>query len=161
MLKIDAANIIFTVINLLILFVAMRFVFFKPIKKVIEERQKEADKQFDDAAAKQEEAEGLKAQYNETLLGIEEERKQTIANARKDADAEYQRIISNAQNEARQIRETAENDAKREKEKIIKNAEKEIADMVVDAAKKVVGTQSGANIDSSLYNEFLSKAGDE
>lgn len=160
MLKIDAANIIFTVINLLILFVAMRFVFFKPIKKVIEERQKEADKQLDDAAAKQEEAEGLKAQYNESLLGIEEERKQTIANARKDADAEYQRIINNAQNEARQIRDTAENDAKKEKDKIIKNAEKEIADMVVDAATKVVGTQSGAKIDSSLYNEFLGKAGD-
>lgn len=160
MLKIDAANIIFTVINLLVLFVAMRFVFFKPIAKIIEERQKEADKQFGDAEAKQTEAEALKTQYHESLANLEKEKKQTIAKARKDADVEYQKIISNAQEEARQIKQTAENDAQKEKTKMIKNAEKEIADMVVDAATKVVGTQSGAKIDSSLYNEFLGKAGD-
>ena len=160
MLKIDAANIIFTVINLLVLFVAMKIFFFKPIAKVIEERQKEADKQLDDAAAQQSEAQILKNRYDEMLDGVEEERKQTIAKARQNADAEYQKIINNAQNEARQIKQTAESDAQKEKTKIIKNAEKEIADMVVDAATKVVGTQSGANIDSSLYNEFLGKAGD-
>ena len=32
--------------------------------------------------------------------------------------------------------------------------------MVVDAATKVVGKQSGAEIDRSLYNEFLDKAGE-
>lgn len=160
MLKIDAANIIFTVINLLVLFVAMKLVFFKPIAKIIEERQKEADKQLDDAAAKQTEADALKAQYHASLANLEEEKKQTMAQARKDADAEYQKIISNAEEEAKQIKITAENDAQKEKTKIMKNAEKEIADMVVDAATKVVGTQSGAKIDSSLYNEFLGKAGD-
>lgn len=160
MLKIDAANIIFTVINLLVLFVAMKLVFFKPIAKIIEERQKEADKQLDDAAAKQTEADALKAQYHASLANLEEEKKQTMAKARKDADVEYQKIISNAEAEAKQIMITAENDAQKEKTKMMKNAEKEIADMVVDAATKVVGTQSGAKIDSALYNEFLGKAGD-
>lgn len=160
MLKIDAANIIFTVINLLVLFVAMRLVFFKPIAKIIEERQKETDKQLDDAAAKQTEADEIKTRYQESLANLEEEKKQTMAKARKDADEEYQKIISNAEEEAKQIKITAENDAEKEKAKIIKNAEKEIADMVVEAATKVVGTQSGAKIDGSLYNEFLGKAGD-
>lgn len=160
MLKIDAANIIFTVINLLILFVAMKIFFFKPIAKIIEERQKAADQQLDDAKAKQDEAEALKAQYDESLASIEEEKKATMAEARKNADAEYQKIVGNAQEEAKQIKIMAEAEATKEKEKIIKSAEKEIADMVVDAATKVVGTQSGANIDSSLYNEFLGKAGD-
>ena len=80
--------------------------------------------------------------------------------ARKNADAEYQRIVGSAQEEAKQIKITAEQEAEKEKTKIMKSAEKDIADMVVDAATKVVGTQSGANIDSSLYNEFLGKAGD-
>lgn len=161
MLKIDAANIIFTVINLLVLFVAMKLVFFKPMAKIIDERQKEADKQLDDAHVKQTEADALKAQYHDSLENLEEEKKQTMAKARKEADTEYQKIISNAEEEAKQIKMTAENDAEKEKAKIIKKAEKEIADMVVNAATKVVGTQSGANIDSSLYNEFLGKAGDE
>ena len=160
MLEIDAANIIITVINLLVLFVAMKLVFFKPLAKIIGQRQEEADKQLADAKAKQEEADALKSQYNESLVGIEEERKQTMQEARKNADAEYQRIVGSAQEEAKQIKITAEQEAEKEKTKIMKSAEKDIADMVVDAATKVVGTQSGANIDSSLYNEFLGKAGD-
>lgn len=160
MLKIDAFNICCIVINLLVLFVAMKFLFFKPIAKVIEQRQKAADAQFDEAKAKQEEADSLKAQYSEFIAKIEEEKKQTMQEARKNADAEYQKIVGNAQEEAKEIKIAAENEAQKEKAKIIKSAEKEIADMVVDAATKVVGTQSGANIDSSLYNEFLGKAGD-
>lgn len=51
--------------------------------------------------------------------------------------------------------------AENQKTQILKKAEKEIADMVVDAAVKVVGKNSGADVDSSLYNEFLDKAGDK
>ena len=42
MLKVDI-NLVFTIINLLVLFVAMRIFFFKPIKKIIDDRQAEAD----------------------------------------------------------------------------------------------------------------------
>ena len=52
-------------------------------------------------------------------------------------------------------------EAENQKTQILKKAEKEIADMVVDAAVKVVGKNSGADVDSSLYNEFLDKAGDK
>ena len=58
-----------------------------------------------------------------------------------------------------QLHQRAE--AESQKKRILKNTEKEIADMVVTAAQKVVGTQSGAKIDRSLYDEFLVKAGEK
>lgn len=160
MLKIDAANLLFTVINLLVLFVAMKLVFFKPIAKIIAERQAEADRQFEDAAVKQAEADSLKEQYDASIADIEEQKKKTLLEARKNADAEYQKIVATAQDQAKQIKSDAQEEAYREKEKILKSAEKEITDMVVDAAAKMVGTQSGAELNSALYNEFLGKAGD-
>ena len=61
-------------------------------------------------------------------------------------------------------KKAAEADAKAEAEnqktQILKKAEKEIADMVVDAAVKVVGEKSGSGTDHALYNEFIDKAGD-
>ena len=68
--------------------------------------------------------------------------------------------MADAESKARQIKEDATAEAQHQKAQIIKGAEKEIADMVVDAATKVVGKQSGAEIDRSLYNEFLDKAGE-
>ena len=44
MLRVDW-NLLFTIINLLVLFVAMRVFLFKPVQKIIAERQEEADRQ--------------------------------------------------------------------------------------------------------------------
>ena len=161
MLKIDAFNIIEIIVNLLVLFVAVKLLFFKPILNIIAKRQEEADAQFDEAAKKQAEADALKEQYNNSLADIEEEKRREVAAARKEADEKGRKIVNDSREEAYKVQEKIVAEAKAEKDKIIKSAEKEIADMVVDATTKIVGSKSGAEIDSSLYDEFLGKAGDD
>lgn len=161
MLSIDVWNILFTAINLLVLAVAVRLILFKPVMKIIEERQAEADRQFENAKKEQQEASTLKAQYEQSLVGIEEERVKTVKEARKNADAQYQRIIEEAKQEARQIKDDAVSMAEVKKNQIIMSAQKDIADMVVSAAVKVVSGNSDKEANSSLYDEFLNKAGEE
>jgi F-type H+-transporting ATPase subunit b len=160
MLKIDAFNIIEIIVNLLVLFIAVKLLFFKPILAIIAKRQEEAEAQFNEAAKKQEEADKLKDQYNNSLAEIEEEKRREVAAARKEADEKGRKIISDAREEAFKVSEKIVSEANAEKDKIIKSAEKDIADMVVDATTKIVGSKSGAEIDSSLYDEFLGKAGE-
>ncbi len=160
MLRLDW-NVLFTVVNLIILFVAMRVLLFKPVQKIIAARQEEADRQFKEAAASKAEAEEMKVQYTESLENAEKEKVKTIQEARKTADREYQRIVSDAEITAKQMQEDAKVQAETQKAQILKNAEKEIANMVVDAAGKVVGSKSGVEVDRALYTEFLNKAGDE
>ena len=160
MLKIDAFNIIAIVINLLVLFVAIKLLFFKPILAIIAKRQEEADAQFDEAAKKQAEADELKSQYDTCLAGIEEEKRRVVSEARKEADAKGRKVVNDAREEAFKVQEKIVAEAKAERDKIIKSAEKDIADMVVDAATKIVGSKNGADIDSSLYDEFIGKAGE-
>ena len=90
----------------------------------------------------------------------ENEKKKVVAEARKTADEEYQRIVTDAHKTASQIKDDAEAEAISQKEQILKKAEKEIADMVVDAAAKVVGSNS-ADTNAALYDTFLNKAGDK
>lgn len=161
MLKVDAFNLLMTVINLLLLVVLMRIFLFKPVQKIIAARQAEADRQFAEAASKQKVADDLKQQYESSLSEAEEEKKQIIAEARKTADAEYQKIVSDAEQKASALKENAVVEANKEKAQILKKAEQQIADMVVDAATKVVGEKSGAATDAALYDKFLDKAGDE
>lgn len=87
-------------------------------------------------------------------------KRQAVAEARKTADEEYQRIVTDAHKTASQIKDDAEAEAISQKEQILKKAEKEIADMVVDAAAKVVGSNS-ADTNAALYDTFLNKAGDK
>ncbi len=161
MLSIEASTIIFIIINLLVLFIALRLVLFKPVQRIIEQRQKEAESQFREAEEKLVEANDLKAQYEKSLKDAEDEQKKALAEARRSADEEYQKIIDNAKKEATKVKQEATAKAEEEKEKILKGAEQEIADMVVDAARKIMADRKGSEVDGALYNKFLEKAGDE
>lgn len=161
MINISFWNILFTVVNLLILFIAFRIFFFKPIRKIIEARKNEVDEMYAKANAENEAAEARHAEYDEKLVSVESEKKQILATARKTADDEYQTIVNDARTEAKQIREDAVAAAVHEKEEIIGSAKKEIAQMVVDATTKVVGSKAGAEVDSELYDKFIVKAGEE
>lgn len=159
MLRLDW-NLLFTVINLLLLFVLMKIFLFKPVKNIIAQRQAEADKQFNEAAKKQAEADGLKAQYETSIANAKAEQTNAMQETMRHADAEYNRIVGDAKDTAKQIKEDAISEAESQKTQILKKAEKEIADMVVEATVKVVCEKTGSDVDNSLYNEFLNKAGD-
>ncbi len=160
MLRVDA-NLLLTIINLLLLFVLMRIFLFKPVQKIIAARQEEADRQFKEAEDSKNAALAAKKQYEDSLANAEETRKQVIKEARESADVEYKRIISDAEKTAKQVKDEAVLDAENQKAQILKKAEREIADMVVDATVKVVGGKKGAEVDKSLYDKFLDEAGDE
>jgi F-type H+-transporting ATPase subunit b len=161
MLEISPESIILTVVNLLILLVALKLVLFKPVQKIIAARQEEADKQFNEATKKQEEAEEMKSQYEDSLAEVHKEKKNILDAAREDADEQYQKIVNDARSEAKHIKKKAAVEAEAQKEQILKGAEKEIADIIVNAASKVVGEQSGFKSDAALFDEFLNKAGEE
>ncbi|SFI19286.1 F-type H+-transporting ATPase subunit b [Pseudobutyrivibrio sp. OR37] len=160
MINISFWSILWTVVNLLILFVAFRIFFFKPIANIIAKRQEEANEVYAKATAKETEANELAAQYEQKVAEAETEKKQIIADARKSADGQYQKIVAEAKANASEIKTAAATEANREKEQIIASAKKEIADIIVDATTKVVGGQTGAEVDSSLFDEFIGKAGE-
>ena len=67
MLSIDPWNILWTVVNLLVLYLVFKKFLFKPVMKVINAREDMIKQQFDDAKKSQEEADALKASYDEKL----------------------------------------------------------------------------------------------
>ena len=74
--------------------------------------------------------------------------------------SDLQRLVFIPYDTCRLCKDDAEAEAISQKEQILKKAEKEIADMVVDAAAKVVGSNS-ADTNAALYDTFLNKAGDK
>ena len=143
MLEIDFWSILFTVINLLILFVAMKFFLFKPVRNIIAKRQEEADRR--------------KADYDRAIAKTEAEREKILKEARAQADEEYQKMLTEARSEAAIIKKEASTEGEKRKQRIISEAGKEIGDMIASATTKILG-----NVDESeLYDAFLNTMDDE
>ena len=77
MLRVDI-NLLFTVVNLLVLVCLMKKFLFKPVREVMEKRQAEIEESYKKAEQVNEDARHLKEKYEESLGNIEEERKNTI-----------------------------------------------------------------------------------
>lgn len=160
MLKFDW-NILWTVINLIVFFLLMKFFLFKPIKKTLDKRKELIDKQFKNAEDAQRQADEIKAKYQSELDGVEEEKKQILVNARANAKNEYNKIIDKAQSDADKIKTDAKKLSDFETEKARRAVKEEIAALAMETAEKVVGKSVSPQLDSKLYDEFLNESSDE
>lgn len=159
MLKFDI-NILWTLINLIILFVLMKLFLFKPIKKVLDKRSELIESQFRAAQEKEDSASRLYEDCQAQLNSADEVRRQIIGEAKADAKAEYKSIIDKAHKDADKIVSDARRSAEIEMKQARIEAKEELANLAMEAAEKIVGSQAGAELDKRLYDEFLNESSD-
>ncbi|MCM1045781.1 MAG: F0F1 ATP synthase subunit B [Candidatus Gastranaerophilales bacterium] len=160
MLKLDI-NLLFTVINILILYGIVRKFLFGPVQKILDARQAQIDDQYASAQEAQSAAEELKRRYEDSLKTIDGEKETLLNDARDKADQEYKRVLSEAKAQAERIVEDARKTADAEQEKRMQQAQEQIADLVVAATAKVVASRQNAEADRELYNQFIAKTGEK
>ncbi|MBQ4417244.1 MAG: ATP synthase F0 subunit B, partial [Butyrivibrio sp.] len=133
MLDIDIANIVYTVINLGILYFIFKKFLFKPVDQVLKAREEEAERGKQEAEEKIREAEALKKSYENQLAALEAGKQQEMQSAKERGLFAYEQIVKNAEKEAEKILEDAREDAFMENERKRTAFEAELTDMVLDA----------------------------
>lgn len=159
MLRFDI-NLVFTIINLLVLYFLMKKFLFGRVNKIIDARKTLIDKQFADAKETQDAADGLKTEYENKLAAAKEEGGKIVAEAKLKAKEESDRLLSVADEELDQKRRKAEEDLSVERANALRDMKKEIAALVIDAATKVVDDQNTIQNNQKLYDKFLAEAGE-
>ena len=160
MLKFDW-NILFTFVNLIVFYLLMKKFLFGRIKKVMDARKELIQKQFDDAAETEKQADEKLADYESKIANVEAEGEQIIAEARDSAKAEYNKIIERAEADAQALKADAEKQIKIDSDNAKKAAKEEIASLAMQAAEKVVGRNVSAETDSDIFDDFLKESSEE
>ena len=110
LLRIDW-NVVFTIINLIVLYLGLRKFLIGPVTNVMEQRKQMIEGQIADANNLKTEAGDLKKQYEEMLAQAHEESAELLEKTRKSAQAEYENRINAADAEAEKIIENAHKNA--------------------------------------------------
>lgn len=159
MIKIDI-NLVFTIINLLVLYLLMKKFLFGPIIKVMDERKAMIDQQFAGAKAQEDQAKALKEQYEGALKSAKEESYQIMEQARKEAKAQADRTVEDTQAKVSAMLAKAQEDINTERENAMRQMKDDVASLAMEAAGKIIGRNSGTEQDLSLYDQFIEEAGD-
>ena len=158
-IKIDI-NLVFTIINLLDLYLLMKKFLFGPIIKVMDVRKAMIDQQFAGAKEQEDQAKALKEQYEGALKSAREESFQIMEQARKEAKAQADKTVEDTQAKVSAMLAKAQEDINTERENAMRQMKDDVASLAMEAAGKIIGKNSGADQDLSLYDQFIEKAGD-
>lgn len=161
MLNINIWDIVWTIVNLLLFFVLLRIFLFKPVLKVMNEREKKINDDLENAQANREESEELKAQYEAQLAGIHEETDKIRKAAKKSADKEKADIIAGAHAEANRLIADAQKTIERDKQEAIESAHNEIAGLAVLTAARIVSNRIDEDNDREYAEQLLAEVGAE
>lgn len=161
LLGVNFFNALFTLANTLaIFFVAKKFLY-KPVMKMIRDRQKEIDDQYQAADAAKESAAELENEYKQKLSVAAETSERIVKEAYERGQRREEEIIRQANEEASAIRQKASADIAQEKKKAINDAKDEISEMAMAIAQKVVGRALSEADQASLVDHFIEELGEQ
>ena len=152
---------LFILLNTLtIFFVAKKFLF-GPVMKIIQDRQQEIDDMFRQADRSNEEAEQLRAEYENKLSAAVQTSDRLVKEAVARGQSREEEILRQANREADAIREKGAQDIAREKKKAVNDAKNEISSLAIAIAGKVVGASLDGAHQERLVDSFLEELGEQ
>ena len=152
---------LFVLLNTLtIYFVAKKFLF-KPVMKIIHDRQKEIDDMYAQAQSAQDSAKALEEEYQAKLTAAQETGDRLVKEAMERGKNREEEILRQANREADAIREKASADIAREKKQAVSDAKNEISALAMEIAGKVVGESLDEARQEKLVDSFLEELGEQ
>ena len=158
---VDVWTVIFTWINLLILYIIVKKLLYKPVMNMLSQRENEIKKIYDDANLANERAAGLEKEYSEKMAAAREEAGGIIKQATESAGRRQDEIIAAAQEKAASMIRKAEDEIALERKKAYREIKGEISDISVAIAGKMVGRELTAADHEALIRKFIENVGEE
>ena len=150
-------GIVLHLINLVILTVGLYFLLFKPVKKMIRERQEKVKKIEKENAELNEEVKELKSSSEKVLSEAKKEAAVIHENAVKVAKQKADDIMADAKRseKAKALVDRTETEMDEERRMLRSDVEKQIADVSLAVAEKVIGRDISKEDNRRLIEESL------
>ena len=155
MLEFDFWTILFSIINILVLFLFLKKFLFGRINAILEKRVSVVQDDMDKAKEEAQKAEKIRADYEASISGAREEAKKIIQDAQKTANAQSAAITQQAQEEANRIVESTRQELQLERERSVASAQNEIVSLAMEAAEKVLGREMADKDNRAIVDAFL------
>ena len=131
-------DIVFTWLNLLVIFLIVKKFLFKPVKGIIEKRQNEVKDMYLRAEQAEKNAQNLEAQYTELLTKARLEAAEIVKNATEAAQSKADTIVEQAKVKAMELLEKTQAQIQREKDESLREAFNKVSDVVLITASKLI-----------------------
>ena len=151
-------ELLFQIINTVILFLVLKKLLFKPVLNIIEKRENMIQDDLATGAKAKNEGIALKKEYEEKVSLAKEEGKEIIKQATSRAEEKSNQIIADAQ--AASLKSKATKEIAQQKEQAIAEIRNDISDIAILAASKVLEEDIDKSKHEDLIQKFIKEVGE-
>lgn len=160
-ISVNLWQILISLANLTILFLLLKKFLYKPVTKMLKQREAEIESRYADAETAKSSAEQAQAELTERLTGAKAEAEGIVKEAADAAKMRGDKIIEDARATADGIIRQAEEDAELERKRVGETIKEQIVDVSTALAEKMLEREVNADDHKALIDDFISKIGDE
>lgn len=154
-------ELVLTAIAVFLLFMALSYILFNPVRDMLKKRQEMVQETKDTANKEKEDALNLKAEYEAKLKNAEAEAEEILSQARKRALKNERVILEEAREEAARIIANGNVQVELEKKKAMDDLKQEVISIAAMMAGKVVAASMDEKLSNQLISDTLKEMGDD
>lgn len=154
-ISVNVWQILISLCNLLIMFLILKKFLFKPVKKMLAERQAAIDEQYADAALDKERAAADRAEWEQKMNDARRQADDMVKTATAAAERRGDQIVADAQEKAERIVRQAQAQAELEHQKAQDAVKQEIVDVSALLAEKMLQREIKAADHRTLIDSFI------
>ena len=160
-ISINIWHIVISLANLVILFLILKKLLFKPVKKIVDKRQKELEAEYCKAEKTQAEADAIKAEWEGKMATAEAEADKIISDAVERADSRNEVMLYESREKADQIIRKAKADIERERKDARETFKKEIVDVSQALSEQIIGREINMDDHRDLIDRAIDRIGEQ
>ena len=157
LVQLDPGLFVWTIITFMVLFFVLAKFAWKPLMKMLQEREEMIRDSLDDAEKAKAELEHLNEESEAIMTKARAEAQTILANGKAAAEKVKEDTISKAKEQAIKILEKTEKQIQIEKDKAIIDIKQEVVNLSLSVAKKLINKNLNDADNKSLIEETLKK----
>ncbi|MCU5746572.1 F0F1 ATP synthase subunit B [Staphylococcus sp. SQ8-PEA] len=150
-----------TLLTFIILLLLLKKFAWGPLKEVMDQRERDINKDIDDAEEAKARAKQLEEKNEQTLKETQAEVHKIIEDAKVQARKQQEEIIHEANVRANGMIETAQNEINSEKERALADINNQVSELSVLIASKVLHKEISEQDQKALVEKYIKEAGDK
>ena len=159
MLEISAWEIGVHVLNVIILFVVLKLLIYKPVLKFMKKRENSFADKVEELDARDKKLIQIKEQYDHMMAEADNEAAAIITKSNEMARDHAREILDNAKEHARDLVLRAKKEIEAEKAQTRRDMKAEIAEMSIQIAAKVLQREVSLDDNRKIIDEFFERVG--
>lgn len=157
--SLNAFKFLIVGLNLLVLYLFLKKVLFKPVTKFMEDRTQSIKDAIDHAEKAKIDAADIKQQYELKLRAAKDEAAKIISDSNVRANKEYDSLLNAAKQDAQGVMSKAREEIERERAQMIKEIRNQVASLALAAATKVIEANMDTASNKALVDKFIDEEG--